>query len=605
MPSAFKQFLIVLVLVLSGGDLAAEAPVVAGASNDYQASVIRPWDAPQQRIAVFERLDGAFSGDLWLTRSEDGGESWSAPVALLASAANERHASLVQTAADAFVLVYLSNATGGFRIHRATSSDGSLFAPQGALDLGWASAGEINPQLTRDPDGSLNLVYHRLGGAAYIARSQDGGASWDTLRTQISPGTAALPRLARRAADGRYLLVYQTGASPVTLWTRTSLDPAVWLSAPVMVAADGNNHDGWPLVDADGRFALFWARAVGDTFQIHSSHSIDASGWTAPLPHSDRPGLKNVQPVVLPGGVPGEAELYWGAGQVPGDGDYDIVRLGTAVFRAPQADLAVDAVAVVDPVACGAAVQASVQVANDGPDAAPATVGFLREPDGALSVAAPQGWLCAGEATVWQCDVNELGPGAQAMFDLSSETDPSDCGADVLLSAVVESTPGLDPEPANDAAELVVSVLPAPSADLRLVGEGPDAAVACGEPAPATLSLHNLGPDAASATVLDLAAGIEPAGLQVDPPAGWACAATQSGQRCEAAVLLAGAEAIFAVARVTGPDDCGTSPVLQAAAHAAEQDPAPADNQVDVPLPVWHAPPSEDAVFGNGFEPAG
>ncbi len=323
----------VLVILSTGPAPACAQTVSGGPGNDYQASVVVPWQQPQQRIAVFERLDGSFSGDLWLTHSSDGGSSWSAPEAVVASAANERHASLVQTAPDTLALFHLGNAGGGFRIHRALSVDGGSFVASGALDLGWASAGEVNPQVTRDPDGTLNLCYHRLGGAAYIARSADGGTTWDMLRTQLSPGNAALPRLTRRAADGRYLLVYQTGSNPVTIWTRTSLDPHLWTDTPQRLVADGNNHDGWPLVLPEGRFAVFWARVVAGAFQIHASVSDDGTTWSPPAPITERPGLANVQPFAFAAGR-GRAELYWGAAQVAGSTDHDIVRAAPVVLDA-------------------------------------------------------------------------------------------------------------------------------------------------------------------------------------------------------------------------------------------------------------------------------
>lgn len=308
------------------GPAPAAEIVVGGLGNDYQATVVVPWSDAQQRIAVFERLDAGFSGDLWLTRSANGGINWTAAAPVIASGANERHASLLQVAANSFVLFHLSNASGAFRIHRASSADGVSFTPQGAIDLGWASGGEINPQIIRDANGDLLLVYHRLGGAAYIARSTDGGATWDTQRIQVSPGNAALPRLARRATDGRYLLLYQTGSNPVSLWARTSEDAGAWADTPQLLVADGNNHDGWPLAKADGSFLVFWARVADGAFQIHASRSPDGAQWSAPEALTDRPGLANVQPLALPGADPGHVELYWGAAQVVGDSNYDIVR---------------------------------------------------------------------------------------------------------------------------------------------------------------------------------------------------------------------------------------------------------------------------------------
>ncbi|MEJ5207355.1 sialidase family protein [Denitratimonas sp. CY0512] len=149
----------------------AQQAVVSGPGNDYQASVAVPWQQPQQRVLVFERLDASFSGDLWLTRSDDGGDSWSILVSVVATSGNEHHAALVQTGEKAWSLFHLSNASGGYRIHRATSADGETFSPSSPIDLGWVNSGEINPYMIRQPDDSLLLTYHRLGGASSSAVS--------------------------------------------------------------------------------------------------------------------------------------------------------------------------------------------------------------------------------------------------------------------------------------------------------------------------------------------------------------------------------------------------------------------------------------------------
>lgn len=295
---------------------------------DYQASVIQPWGQPEQRIVVFERLHpGTLSGDLYMTRSEDAGLSWSLPVGIVTTSANERHATLLQTGPQSFQLFYLSNATGGFRIHRASSSDGLSFTQQGALDLGWPSGGEINPHLIRQSDGGLTMTYHRLSGAAYIARSLDNGESWDTDRVQISPANAALPRIAYRESDGRYVLVYQTnpGNSQLQLWVRSTTDPTVWNDTPLQIVPDGNNHDALPLVLDEGRLVVFWARVAGGAFQIFSAESKDGQAWSAPVQRISRPGLANVQPhgIILPGNV---IDLYWGAASDDAS-SYEILRL--------------------------------------------------------------------------------------------------------------------------------------------------------------------------------------------------------------------------------------------------------------------------------------
>lgn len=316
--------------------LSAQQTVSGGPGNDYQADVAIPRDAPDSRIVVFERLDGALSGDLYVTRSSDGGATWTTPALAIGTAANERHPALVQTGAQAWALFHLAGtgASSSFRIHRATSTDGTVFTAQGAVDLGWPTGGEVNPHVIRHPDGTLVMTYQRLSGAAHLAQSTDGGATWDTLRTQVSPGNAALPRIAFRPDDGTWLLVYQTGSNPVSGWIKTSSDPLDWSAPARPLLPAGNNHDGFPMVLSDGSFALLWAQVVGNAFQVFSIRSRDGIAWEPAIQVSDRPGLFNVQPHALRGPDPGTAEIYWGAAQSPPSGNFDIVR-EAAVLLAP------------------------------------------------------------------------------------------------------------------------------------------------------------------------------------------------------------------------------------------------------------------------------
>jgi hypothetical protein len=298
--------------------------VTSGSFLDYQGSVVRPWDSPERRIVVFERLNPAnLSGDLYVTVSEDAGKTWSQPAIVVATAANERHAEMVQTGAEEFQLFHLSNATGGFRIHRASSTDGEHFVAHGPLDLGWVASGEINPHVIRLPDGRLLLAYHRLSGAAYLSWSDDNGMTWDSGQTQISPANAALPRMAWRQADQRLILTYQTGSNPVSIWSRTSKDLANWSDIPLQIVADGNNHDAMPLVLDSGDLAVFWARVANGNFQVFSATSENASAWSGPAQHTDRPGLANVQPHPLLI-ADHRFELYWGAQF--GQNNYNILR---------------------------------------------------------------------------------------------------------------------------------------------------------------------------------------------------------------------------------------------------------------------------------------
>lgn len=300
--------------------------VTSGSAPDYQASVIRS-SIDGSRIAAFERLDGSAFGDLWTTRSIDGGLSWSAPTVAIATAANERHPALLQTGPTSYLLIYLkgSGATSSYRIWRASSSDGEHFSEQAMIDLGWASGGEVNPHVIRHADGRLTMSYQRLSGGVFVAESADDGISWDQLKTPIN-AIGQLPRIAYRENDGLYLASYQTGSSALQMFVKTSGNVHDWSAPAQNFATTGNNHDSLPVVMSDGAFVLFWIRAIGSQFDIAARRSIDGTTWQPTITVTSTPDENDVEPYPLPAESPGVVELFWGREIPVGSSDYDIVR---------------------------------------------------------------------------------------------------------------------------------------------------------------------------------------------------------------------------------------------------------------------------------------
>jgi hypothetical protein len=314
--------------------LHGEQHVTSGPELDYQPAILRSSD-DGTRMLVFERLDpSTLFGDLWLTRSSDGGETWTSPAPIVASADNERHPALVQTGPSQFVLFHLKgqSANASFRIWRATSSDGVNFAEDSALELGWPTGGEINPHVIRHADGTLTLSYQRLGldAGVYVAESKDGGVTWDTLRTQIAPD-AQLARIAYRDSDGLYLATYQVGSTALAMHAKTTQDVRDWSAPPQDFAIGGNHHDSLPVVMPDGAFAVFWIRASGSQFDIAVRRSLDGIAWSPPVAVTDTPNADDVEPHPLVGASAASVELYWGRDEPAGSFTYDIVR-EAAVF---------------------------------------------------------------------------------------------------------------------------------------------------------------------------------------------------------------------------------------------------------------------------------
>ena len=316
------------VLLMCAATARAEQHVTSGPELDYQPAILKSTD-DGARILVFERLDpSTLFGDLWITRSTDGGDTWTEPTAIIATSANERHPALVQTGPSNYTLFYLkgmSSATS-FRIWRATSSDGVGFSEEAQLDLGWPTGGEINPHVIRHADGTLTMSYQRLGSGAgvYVAESGDDGVTWDTSQTQIA-SSAQLPRIAFRESDGLYLATYQTGGSALHMFVKTTTDVHDWSAAPQDFATTGNNHDSLPVVMPDDAFVVFWIRGSGDQFDIAVRRSVDGSDWSAPLTVTATPDASDVEPHPLVGDSPGRVELYWGRDEPVDSNTFDIV----------------------------------------------------------------------------------------------------------------------------------------------------------------------------------------------------------------------------------------------------------------------------------------
>ena len=321
--------------------LHAQEVVVPGPGIDDQASVIRSTD-DGARMVVFERLDeDSLSGDLWLTRSLDDGATWSEPVAIIASVSNERHPALLQLGPHDYVLFYLKGAgsSTSFRLWRATSTDGISFAEQNQLDLGWTSGGEVNPHVILHADGTLTMSYQRLpmdSAGSYVAESTDGGATWDTQKSQIA-SNALLPRLAYRESDGLYLASYQVnpGNEALKMYTKTTTDPHDWSAPPHDFEVTGNNHDSLPVVMPDDAFVLFWSRGSAPPlgqFDIAVRRSLNGIDWSPALTVTESPTMLDVEPHPLLGASTSRVELYWG--REPLDAfDYDIVREPSVVVN--------------------------------------------------------------------------------------------------------------------------------------------------------------------------------------------------------------------------------------------------------------------------------
>lgn len=296
--------------------------ISGGKKVDVHATAAAAQDA--SLLVVYESTLLGVIG-LHHSRSTDGGATWSPPQPLwpeqfFPGRDTYSHPALVAVGTG-FRLAYYDRVhhPGGIgnRIGLARSVDGIDFVQDPAgLDLGWNDGAEINPHLLAQADGSLTLVYQRQD-QAFLARSFDGGITWDHLRTLVADA-AAKPRIARRAADGLYLLVWEDSDGN-GIKARVSTEPYVWTSPAISLVQDTPSREGTPVALFDGSFMVFYASHVAADFDIYSRALSSSGDW---LPQTlqirqGSPGIDDFQPTPLASSVPGGLHLFWSHGRAP------------------------------------------------------------------------------------------------------------------------------------------------------------------------------------------------------------------------------------------------------------------------------------------------
>lgn len=301
--------------VMAGAAMAqTSGPIYHGGFLDYQPAPLRLDNG--DLLVIIERLRlPTNSGDLYVTRSHDKGATWDPPSAIVSSDLNERHPSVVQLADGSLSLFYMvSEGRSVYRIHRATSPDGVTWTLHGAIDLGWSTGLELNPSVIRDSGGALLLTYQVRSGAAFIARSTDGGETWDSRRTQLSEGWAALPRITQRAQDGLFVVVYQVnpGGGYLQLRAKASSDPYDWSGPSSEVSSGANTHDPQPLTLEDGSFLVTYIDQSGtDAFDLYYRTSMTGLEWSPATRITRTTTRYDVQPHPILQGTPGMVSLFW------------------------------------------------------------------------------------------------------------------------------------------------------------------------------------------------------------------------------------------------------------------------------------------------------
>ncbi|HEX6986045.1 MAG TPA: sialidase family protein [Planctomycetaceae bacterium] len=176
------------------------------------------------------------SPDAWwgmLTRSGDGGKSWSFPRRLPEGILGPVKNKPIRLP-DGRLLCGSSTEHDGWRVHFEITPDlGRTWTRVGPINDG-QEIGAIQPSLLRHADGRLQALGRSQQGRVWTAWSDDGGLTWGPMTLTDLPnpnaGTDAVT-----LADGRHLLVYnhtEKGRTPLNV--AVSQDGEAWRMAVVL-----------------------------------------------------------------------------------------------------------------------------------------------------------------------------------------------------------------------------------------------------------------------------------------------------------------------------------------------------------------------------------
>ncbi|MCU1244500.1 MAG: hypothetical protein JWN02_410, partial [Acidobacteria bacterium] len=293
----------------------------------------------------------------------------------------------------------------------------------------------------------------------------------------------------------------------------------------------------------------------------------------------------------------------------------------TTTYDAPSVDMAVTASDSPDPVAPNGNITYTVQVTNNGPDAAD-TAHLNVVGNGTLkfqSITTPAGWSCVapavGSGANFTCTAATLASGASSPFTVVLKADQASLGINpgTITELFGINNSWADPNNNNNTATVTTAYQPVVS-DLAVTGAGAPPSVAVGNNITYTGTVSNGGPDAAANTVLSFPLDPKTFFQSLAGPAGFSCTTPAIGAsgtvQCTNASFASGGSGSYTLVVQVNPALTIAGSVSQSITISSNNsDPQLANNSVTVTTP-YTVPPSADlsltkSTIGSSVAPGG
>jgi len=265
-----------------------------------------PWltldEAGRLHFASLEYTADGTVGGITVTRSDDGGRTWSAPAnaddrpgfADKESMASDGNGTLYLAYDDVLGAQLDQGDQVDLRITRSTDG-GATWSP--TVRVADAIGNLLGPVLAALPDGTVHAAWwNRTDGNVMADSSRDHGATWGAdVRVNPVPGSAAvvngswvgsMPSVAVDASGRLYVAWADRGAANADVLVARSEDGGASWAFPVRVNDDYAGEQWMPSLSVDGKGVLHMAWMDGRTgaWNVEYANSTDGGrNWGANL----------------------------------------------------------------------------------------------------------------------------------------------------------------------------------------------------------------------------------------------------------------------------------------------------------------------------------
>jgi uncharacterized repeat protein (TIGR01451 family) len=276
---------------------------------------------------------------------------------------------------------------------------------------------------------------------------------------------------------------------------------------------------------------------------------------------------------------------------------------------AQSADVALTVTDLPDPVSRDGTITYTVQVTNNGPNAATnaAMTVYNSTGLGFVSINEPAGWSCAepgaGAFVQFSCTNASLASGATSTFTLVTTTDTAYYGNNegTINTSFTAGSSTSDPANGNNAVQTSTAYI-VPDADMSVTAsDSPDPVNRDGT-ITYTVNVSNAGPDPGLNAVLSVNNSSGLGFVSVTEPAGWSCTEPAAGAfvqfSCTNPSLASGATSTFTVVATTDTVYYGNNegPITTSFSVGSDQSDPNHENNLAQPTTAYVAPDADTGV---------